>query len=387
MNLHRQAANFTFMEIAINADLDFTHPNWFYAFVLEAFNRMAREQRGLRIWLLVNNTYKIQTILPENIRLVTIETTLKMLCFLNWRYTYGVKHHLRKLKPQVFISIGRLGPIIGKVPQILIICNNNIALENKKFIKLKNYTRDYHYSRLKAFVEVFTFTRTSQKELLKNKWFEKNKFHLLPLSPVYIKAIAHEDLKKKIKEKYSEGYEYFICFFDQVSSNELIFLLKAFSIFKIRQQSKMKLVLTGMDQINWQKAKTVLFNYKFREEVIGIPFLPLTEQAALTSGAYAAIFLSNLVFEGIVMETLRAGVPVIISNDAPGKELAGDACLGFNSIESKSLGERLMEIYKNEELRMQFISRSMQKEVDENWKQTTSLLWQAMNQAMENRLP
>ena len=375
------------MKIAINADLDFTQTNWFYAFILEAFNRMAIEQKGLRIWLLVNNTFKTPTILPDNIKLITIEKPLKILRFLNWRYAYEVKKQVRKLKPQVFISIGTLGPIIGKVPQLFIVCHNNIASENKKYIKFKNYIGAYNYAQLKPFVEVITFTRTSENMLLKNKSFQKNKFHLLPLSPVYIKAIAQEELKKQIKEKYSEGYEYFICFFDQIFSIELIFLLKAFSIFKIRQQSKMKLILTGMDQINWQKAKTVLFNYKFREEVIGIPYLPLAEQAALTSGAYAAIFISNLVFEGIVMETIRAGVPVIISNDAPAKELAGEACLVFNSLESKSLGERLMEIYKNEELRMQFIRRSMQKEVNENWMQTTSLIWQVMNQAMENRLP
>jgi len=94
-------------------------------------------------------------------------------------------------------------------------------------------------------------------------------------------ASIPDEPKKSIKEKYTNGKEYFIYRGAIEKDRNIIQLLKAFSIFKKRQKSSMKLLLMG--KLLWQNKEfdKLIGNYKYREDVVIVADASLVDEAKL----------------------------------------------------------------------------------------------------------
>ena len=162
--------------------------------------------------------------------------------------------------------------------------------------------------------------------------------------------------REQTKARFAQGREYFLADASMAGEEGILYLLKAFSLFKKRQHSNLQLVIKGFAAGGLREK---LETYKYREDIQWRQ--PSADDGNdLVAGAYAAVLL----FDGYslgqpVLDAWKSGVPVVGSTGGVFRELAGEAMLGVDIGDPASLASQLMSIYKDETLRDRLIRQGL----------------------------
>lgn len=190
----------------------------------------------------------------------------------------------------------------------------------------------------------------------------------------------NEEEKVEVKKKFTEGYDYFLYNGPQLSQEDFIILLKAFSLFKKRQKSYIRLVLLSSINRHYEKS---LMNYKYSKDVKIVGRENIMEVAALSAAAYACILTTEHELNLIpALEAMQSAVPVVAVAGSAISSTFGDAVYFATKKDSKEIGECMMRIYTDEQFRKQFIEKGATIATAYSWRRTTDLLWQAMQNAL-----
>ena len=179
------------------------------------------------------------------------------------------------------------------------------------------------------------------------------------------------------RERYSEGKEYFLCYVTDVSVSNTFILLKAFSAFKKRQLSNMQLVLVFTTAQKESPVKDFA-TYKYRNEVKMIT--PENDKALyeITAAAYAAIYLPTMeIMEDGGLLAIKNNIPLITIHNEFCKSIYNDAAL-YVSVDEKSIAEKMMLIYKDENLRNSLVMKTKSLAETCSWDNTSTGLWNVL---------
>ena len=192
---------------------------------------------------------------------------------------------------------------------------------------------------------------------------------------------ANEQEKEAIKNKYTEGKEFFL--FNSIfpEQKDFIDLLKSFSHFKKRQQSSFKLLVIASSNSFFEKT---LEGYKYRNDVKVINIKDKSEEVLITASAYAIVFPFNTNEDMIAaLNASRSGVPVIAIKNSIINEAFGDAALYSETEATKDVGEKMMKVYTDENYRTRLIEKGKQVAGEFTSEKATELLWQSIIKALE----
>jgi len=185
--------------------------------------------------------------------------------------------------------------------------------------------------------------------------------------------------KEEIKRKYVRGKEYFLADLAGAGEEDVMYLLKAFSLFKKRQQSNMQLILTGTTNGSTGMVRQRLKTYKYREDVHWQEDWPTAEAGQLSRAAYAALLLFDVHTLGApLLNAWTAAVPVITMDGSLLQEIAGDAALLAGAGDPASLAAQLMRIYKDENGRMDLIRKGLDRRGTYSRRQSIDALWEGI---------
>lgn len=303
-----------------------------------------------------------------------------------WKYWYDVKipSLLRKYKADVFISCDGICSLRTNVPQCLVLHDLSFlhypgAIKKAQLIFYKRYTPQF----LKKAKVIATVSEFSKNDIVQQYLTTAAKIDV-----VYngVKEMFHPlsyDEKEEIKRKYTDGKEYFVYTGSIHPRKNLMNLLKAFSVFKKRQQTGMKLVIAGRLAWKYESFTENLKNYKYRNDVLLTGYLPEEELVKVTGAAYGMLYPS--LFEGFgvpVLEAMKCDVPVITSGHSAMQEIAKEAALYADPEKYADIAERMMLLYKDERLRNELISKGRITAAAYNWDKTAELLWQVILKTM-----
>ena len=235
-------------------------------------------------------------------------------------------------------------------------------------------------AKLQSLKGIFVLSGQVKEELISQYKIDLQKIGVLYGGPAKPFLPVSEQVKSSVKEKYTEGKEYFIYRGSIKKQNNIIPLLKAFSFFKKRQKSTMKLVLMGKPVWQNDGFYKLINTYKYREDVVIASDLQETEQAKLLGAAYAFIQpypSNNLLFD---FDAMQCYVPVLADHTTLLKYVAPDIVLYFDSAHDADLANKMMLIYKDEALRSQLIEQGNNFVKTYNWGETIDLLWKNLQQ-------
>jgi hypothetical protein len=167
--------------------------------------------------------------------------------------------------------------------------------------------------------------------------------------------------REKIKSEWTQGKEYFLADLTGGGEAGVVDLLKSFSLFKKRQRSQMRLVLTGEIPVAGG-IRERLSTYKYRQDIDWPEKPDAAGLRALTGAAYAVLFAFEQNGLGTrLLNAWKAGVPAIVPGGGLMEEMAQGAALGQAMGDPVSLAAQLMKIYKEEELRKELIGKGFER--------------------------
>lgn len=300
--------------------------------------------------------------------------------FLAFKFWYDVQLTIaaKKFKANIILSLDGFCSLTTKIPQIL-------AVHDLAYIHYPNFLPSRHlwfykiYQKkfLQKATQIVTVSKYSKQDIVQQFKIEEQKISIISnAAREQFVPINFED-KEYAKRHYAQGCEYFLFVGGIHPRKNLMQLLKAFSIFKKRQLSSMKLVVAGKLAWKYQDILEKLKTYKYKEEVILLDYIPERELAKVTAAAYALIYPSY--FEGFgvpIIEAMQSGVPIACSNTSSMPEVAADAALYFNPNNEAEIAEQMMLLYKNEQLRSNLIEKGFKQAAKYNWNNSAKQLWQ-----------
>ncbi len=165
---------------------------------------------------------------------------------------------------------------------------------------------------------------------------------------------------ESVRTRYTGGREYFLYSGDIDEGCRLIELLKAFSLFKKRQQSNMQLVIAGPATDATDAFEEKLSSYKYRADVVLLKDPLYEETVRLAAACYAMIYppAGNQLPPALLL-ALQSAVALIAAGTPVNRELAGDAAAwADDSRVEEGLAEAMMLLYKDEDRKGELVQKA-----------------------------
>ena len=353
-------------------------------FIYETFNRITQNHPEHQFIFIFDRPYDERFVFRKNVKAVVTGPAARHP--LLWKLWYDLKIPvvLRKYKADVFVSCDGFCSLRTKVPQCLVV-HDLAFLHYPSFIKRSHllFYKKYTPKFLNKAASVVTVSEFSKQDIIKQYKTEPTKIDVVFNGVKEIFQPLNDEDKAATKNKYTDGKEYLVYAGAIHPRKNLMNLLKAFSVFKKRQQTNMKLVLTGRLAWKYESFKENLKSYKYRNDVVMTGYVEDSDLVLLIGSAYGMIYPSLLEGFGVpVLEAMRCDVPVITSANSSMQEIAKDAAL-FADVESHTnIADKMMLLYKDENLRKELIQKGREVAAVYNWDKTAALLWQSIVKAI-----
>ena len=346
-------------------------------FINECFSRLTNQFPQHTFIFIFDRKYNPDFIFSENVIPVVLppETRHPFLWWI-W-FNIRVPVVLKKYKADVFVSTDGFCSLFTNVSQCLVIHDlaflyYPLLIKKSHLLYYKKFTPLF----LKKAKRVATVSEFSKIDIIKNYKINSEKIDVVFNGANELFKPVNFEEREAIKEQYAEGNEYFLCTAAIHPRKNLLNLLKAFSIFKKKQKSKMQLLIAGRFAWKNEEFKELLRTYKYRDEIKLIGYVDQAILVKITAGAYAMVYPS--LFEGFgvpIIEAMRCKVPVLTSNVSAMPEIAGEAALYFNPHHYNEIADKMMLVFKDEQMRHQLIQKGIIQATKYNWDTTAALLW------------
>jgi glycosyltransferase involved in cell wall biosynthesis len=354
-------------------------------FIQETVLRLAAQYPEHRFYFFFDRPVDPYFSFPANVTPLVVGPAARHPLLWKWWYDVKLPLVLKKIRADVFLSPDGFCSLTTRVPQCLVVHDLGFlhyaeGYEKSHLFYYKRYTPLF----LKKAKSIATVSHFSKNDIIKTYNTPEEKISVVFNGVRDVFQPLPYEAQATVKETYTEGKEYFIYVGAIHPRKNLVHLLKAFSFFKKRQKSNMKLVLAG--RLAWKNDVflKLLKTYKYRNDVVLLHYVEdETALAQLVASAYAMVYPS--LFEGFgvpVVEAMRCGVPVLTSKGSAMEEITEGAALYFDPANMSDIAEQMMLIYKDERLRAQLIEQGTTVAQQYTWQATTTALWDCINRAV-----
>lgn len=366
------------MIIAVNTRQLLEQPEGYGHFLKELLEVLVRNRPDHEFYFLFDRPFQEQYVFSSNVHPVVVSPPARIPVL--WKYWYDLKIPavLKKIKAEVFVSTDGFCSLTTRVPQCLVVhdlgfLHHPEAYKPAHVRFLKRNTPRY----LKKAARVLTVSRFSREDILKQYRIPPEKIEILYNGVRTVFQPVPDAEKSAIRDRYTQGQEYFVAVGAIQPRKNLINLLKAFSIFKKRLQSGMKLVIAGRLAWKHEEFSALINSYKYRSDVVLTGYLPDQELALVMGSAFGLVYPSF--FEGFglpVAEAMKCRVPVLTSQKSSMQEIAGEAALYFDPADHTDMAEKMMLLYKDEELKKELVEKGAVMADRYKWENSAEILWQ-----------
>ncbi|MEO6637042.1 MAG: glycosyltransferase, partial [Ginsengibacter sp.] len=236
---------------------------------------------------------------------------------------------LKKYKADVFVGTDGFCSLTTRVPQCLVLSDLSflqfpLFTPKKRLAISKKFTRRF----VKKATTIVTGSVYVKNEIINHYKSSPDKIQVIyPVVNEGPKPLSVDE-RESVKAKAADGNEYFVYAGLIHPSKNLMNLLKAFSAFKKRQKSSMRLVIVSALPAQYDELIASLQLFKFKSDVILLTEQPAIEVSRVIASAYAMIYVPFVENTPIALLTaMKAGTPIVTSSNEALREVCDDAAL------------------------------------------------------------
>lgn len=347
-------------------------------FAYEAGKRMAEAHPGHEFLFIFDRPYGEKFLFGKNINPVIAGPQARSPLLWKWWYDVKLPAVLKKYQADIVVSSDGICSLTTRLPQCLVV--QDLSFLHRAFPGSRArslFYRHYTPAFLRKAARVATVSAFLKNELAATYKTPADTIDIVYGAANDIFSPLSQTIKDQTREKYTGGKNYFVYAGTAHSHKGLTMLLKAFSVFKKRQQSNWKLVITGGPVLKNDKFIKSLATYKYRDDVVVTGAVAESERVLITGAAYALICASpGEGFGRLALEALQSDVPVITSAGSALQEIAGGGALHADLSDQDDIAAKMMLLYKDESLRAALIDKGRERARQFTWRRTAELLWE-----------
>jgi glycosyltransferase involved in cell wall biosynthesis len=297
---------------------------------------------------------------------------------LTWKFWYDISLPMvaKQFNADCLISPDGFCSLTTKIPQVVVI--HDLA-----FLHYPQGINAIYAAYYKLFTPLFiakaahivTVSEFSKADIVKHYPNAKNKISVVYNAAEKEFSPIDDTTKDLVKQKITEGKEFFLYVGAIHPRKNLINLLKGFSWFKKRYQSNMKLVLVG--RMAWKNELFLkqLETYKYRNDVVVMGYVEEAKLQEIVGAAYTLVYPSYWEGFGLpVLEAMQSGVPTIIANNSSLPEIASEAGYLVDPEDPEAWGQAMGILFKDENHRNQLIQNGLLRAKDFSWESSAQKL-------------
>jgi glycosyltransferase involved in cell wall biosynthesis len=174
---------------------------------------------------------------------------------------------------------------------------------------------------------------------------------------------------KRCLEKYKVDGEYILCVANNVLNKNLEGLVDAFAYLKAKRTIPHRLVIVGNRGFNRVRQAWLAQAERRCPELIHTGYVDHNELPCLYRGASVFVLPSLCESFGIpLLEAMWCGVPVVTSKAYAMPEIVGDAGVTVDPHDCRAIGEALLRVLSDRELRTRLIEQGYRRVRQFSWK-------------------
>lgn len=353
-------------------------------FIHECFRRIVIDHPEHHFYFLFDRDFDTEFIFAKNVTPIIIhpQTRHPFLQYI-W-FEYSIPKISKKINPDIFVSPDGYLSLKSDCKQLCVIHDLNFEHFPKVMPYIVQKYYQYFFPRFAQKADrIATVSQFSKKDIAEIYKIEENKIDIVnSAAKDGFKPLSGGEIKT-VREKYSQGFPYFIFVGSLQARKNLKNLLLAFDLLKKENKSESKLLIVGEKKWWSNELKNIFENMLFKNDVIFTGRVSQEELYKLIPSALALCYTS--LFEGFgvpILEGFVSGVPVITSNCSSMPEVAGDAALLVDPFSIISIANALNNIEKDPILRKDLIQKGNKRKSIYSWQQTADKLWDSIEETI-----
>jgi len=368
------------MKIAVNTRL--LLKNKMEGIGVHAFNvlkRMTVSHPETQFLFLFDRKYSEEFIFSSNVTPLVIYPQARHPVLYYWWFEYSVARILNHSKPDIFYSPDGYLSRNTDVPSVPVIHDLNYEHYPNDLPRTESWYYRHFFPLFAAKAnKILTVSEFSKQDISKQYHIDSSKIDVVYNGADNLYKPIEETEKKELRNKYSNGEEYFLYVSALHPRKNVKRLLEAFDKMKETANSPIKLVLVGPHYFKNSEMEKVYREMKFKDDIIFTGRLNVEELSKVMGAAFALVYVSY--FEGFgipLVEAMQCNIPIVASNVTSIPEIAKDAALIVDPFSIDSISSGMLEILKNEGLRKKLIERGQERRNLFSWDKTAELTWQS----------
>jgi glycosyltransferase involved in cell wall biosynthesis len=272
-----------------------------------------------------------------------------------------------------------------KIPQLAVIHDINFVHRpgDLPWLKAKYYNRYFpKFARIAKRIATVSFY--SKEDITRSLKVDYDKIDVVYDGINQIFEPVSEEEKVIIRERYTDGTDYFLFVGALHPRKNICGLLKAFDAFKSIDKNNTKLVIVGGEMHKTGDIFETYENLRSKDDVIFTGRVSTADLHDIFGAAMALVFVPF--FEGFgipIVEAMSAGVPVICSNTTSIPEVGGNAVLYADPIKIDQITVAMERLANDEELRKELIQKGFIQKNKFSWDETARLLWMSVEKTLQ----
>jgi len=349
-------------------------------FTYEIFKRVVKNHPEHQFYFIFDREFDDEFIFADNVKPIVISppTRHPILWYL-W-FEYRLPKVLKKIKVDIFISPDGFLSLNSKIKSISVIHDINFVHFPKDLPFLSNVFYNYFFPRYaKKAKQIVTVSNYSKQDIINSYKINSNKIDIVYNGANEIYKPIKKEKVFGVKEKYTNGNDYFIFIGSLHPRKNIANTLKAFDLFCSKNNKNFKLIIVGSKFFKTKDIKTVFDKMKHKDNVKFLGRLEPEEIRYLISASTALLLVSK--FEGFgipVIEAMNCDIPSIVSDVSSLPEVAQNAAIYAKPYSIESISDAMLQMVNNKELRAELIGNSKIIRKKYSWDKSAEEFWKVI---------